>query len=602
MRHLPTPKAVREKLFDSKRAASPLSKRLRAPKRLRARAVILTVALLSALVCGLQASAQTPTPAATTTPTPTTTPTATPGVTPTANPSSGTTPVTPPNTTSTPVTTPTTTPSPAQPGVSRVMRAYRLGQETQPAGIQNVEEWKRDSMTAGLNQIVILEVAGLKSLLNRAKCLDKDGNKTIATCREKNILLFIEGRPLKGMKPESGAPELKDGENGTLRYHLQRPPEAETANYADSKEHWADLLGLNSIGELFVPTRDVSMSVGLEDEYPIETDVRDANRFHLLRVDQWRLLFWAVLLLLCVLIFIWLARESDIIRDRKPVLWKQRKPYSLSQSQAAWWFFFVVIGFIFIWLVTGQRDLSSSVLVLLGIGFATALGSTVIDRSRTNTPRTEETALSSDLTILLQQKDELEHELTDLETKLKQASPANKPQAQTAFDLMQQQYMDKIKEIRTKFPDALGWNHVKFRIDILSDANGVNFHRFQMVVWTVVLGIIFIHEVLSRLAMPEFSTTLLTLMGISNGTYLIGKSSEPQGTSGAQPGGGVVGAGGASGGAIGGSAGGGLSGTSGALGSAGGGGLSGTAGSLGGGTSSGVAGGTGSGTPAKTGA
>jgi hypothetical protein len=598
MRHLPTPKAVREKLFDSKRAASPLSKRLRAPKRLRA--VVLTVALLSALVCGLQASAQTPTPTATTTPTPTATPTATPGVTPTVNASPGTTPVTSPNTTSTPVTTPTTTPSPAQPGVSRVIRAYRLGQETQPADVKDPDQWKQDSMTAGLNQIVILEVTGLKSLLNRAKCLD--GNKPIPTCREKNILLFIEGRPLKGMKPESGAPELKDGENGTLRYHLQRPPEAETANYADSKEHWADLLGLNSIWELFAPTRDVSMSVGLEDEYPIETNVRDANQFHLLRVDQWRLRFWAVLLLLCVLVFIWLARESDIIRDRKPVLWKQRKPYSLSQSQAAWWFFFVVIGFIFIWLVTGQRDLSSSVLVLLGIGFATALGSTVIDRSRTNTPRTEETALSSDLTILLQQKDELEHELTDLETKLKQASPANKPQAQTAFDLMQQQYMDKIKEIRTKFPDALGWNHVKFRIDILSDANGVNFHRFQMVVWTVVLGIIFIHEVLSRLAMPEFSTTLLTLMGISNGTYLIGKSSEPQGTSGAQPGG-AGGAGGvAGGGAAGGSVGGGLSGTSGTLGSGGGGGLSGTAGSLGGGTSSGVAGGAGSGLTTKTGA
>jgi hypothetical protein len=49
-----------------------------------------------------------------------------------------------------------------------------------------------------------------------------------------------------------------------------------------------------------------------------------------------------------------------------------------------------------------------------------------------------------------------------------------------------------------------------------------------MIVWTIVLGFIFIHSVLSRLSMPHFSTTLLTLMGISSGAYLVGKSSEPQ--------------------------------------------------------------------------
>jgi hypothetical protein len=507
----------------------------------------LTIALLAALGCGLQAFAQTPAPTTTPTATPTTTPTATPRVTPAADTSPSATPVTSPNATPTPpapVTTPVPSPATVGGSAARVTRAYRLGQETPPAGGQNAEEWKRDSMTAGLNQIVVLEVAGLKGLLNHAKCLDKDGNKITATCREKNILLFIEGRPLKGMKPESGAPELKDGDTGTLRYHLQRPPETDSANYADSKEHWADLLGLNSIGDLFVSTRDVSMSVGLEDEYPIETDVKEANRFHLLRVNQLRLLLWAILLLVCLFIFYRLARESDIIRDRKPVLWKQRKPYSLSQSQAAWWFFFVVIGFIFIWLVTGQRDLSPSVLVLLGIGFATAIGSTVIDRSRTNTPLTEATAVGSDLTTLLQDKDTLEQELTDGEAQLSRASAADRPQVQDAFDKKQRQYEEKIKEIRTKFPDALGWKHDKFHIDILSDSHGVNFHRFQMVVWTVVLGIVFIHEVLSRLAMPEFSTTLLTLMGISNGTYLIGKSSEPQGTLGVQPGGVAGGAGG----------------------------------------------------------
>ena len=56
--------------------------------------------------------------------------------------------------------------------------------------------------------------------------------------------------------------------------------------------------------------------------------------------------------------------------------------------------------------------------------------------------------------------------------------------------------------------------------DILSDANGISFHRFQMAAWTLVLGIIFISSVYYNLAMPVFDTTLMGLLGLSAGTYL----------------------------------------------------------------------------------
>jgi hypothetical protein len=56
--------------------------------------------------------------------------------------------------------------------------------------------------------------------------------------------------------------------------------------------------------------------------------------------------------------------------------------------------------------------------------------------------------------------------------------------------------------------------------DIMSDENGISIHRFQMVVWTVVLTAIFVWKVCQDFAMPEFSTTLLTLMGISAGAYV----------------------------------------------------------------------------------
>jgi hypothetical protein len=59
-----------------------------------------------------------------------------------------------------------------------------------------------------------------------------------------------------------------------------------------------------------------------------------------------------------------------------------------------------------------------------------------------------------------------------------------------------------------------------FLTDIMSDENGVSVHRFQMVVWTAVLTLVFVYEVFRTFAMPEFSSTLLTLMGISSGAYL----------------------------------------------------------------------------------
>ena len=59
-----------------------------------------------------------------------------------------------------------------------------------------------------------------------------------------------------------------------------------------------------------------------------------------------------------------------------------------------------------------------------------------------------------------------------------------------------------------------------FLRDILSDSSGYSFHRFQIFAWTIVLGIIFVSSVYNNLTMPEFSTTLLGLMGLSAGTYI----------------------------------------------------------------------------------
>lgn len=61
---------------------------------------------------------------------------------------------------------------------------------------------------------------------------------------------------------------------------------------------------------------------------------------------------------------------------------------------------------------------------------------------------------------------------------------------------------------------------ITFFKDLLTDGATIGLHRFQMLVWTVVLFFIFWGAVWNKLALPEFDNTLLALMGISAGAYL----------------------------------------------------------------------------------
>jgi hypothetical protein len=76
------------------------------------------------------------------------------------------------------------------------------------------------------------------------------------------------------------------------------------------------------------------------------------------------------------------------------------------------------------------------------------------------------------------------------------------------------------EEIQKLSPAAERDVSMGFLRDILSDGNGVSFHRFQILAWTIVLGIMFLSSVYNGLTMPEFSASLLGLMGLSSGTYI----------------------------------------------------------------------------------
>jgi hypothetical protein len=65
-----------------------------------------------------------------------------------------------------------------------------------------------------------------------------------------------------------------------------------------------------------------------------------------------------------------------------------------------------------------------------------------------------------------------------------------------------------------------------FFIDLLSDSSGVGIHRFQNLAFNIVIGLYFLYEVIVNLHMPEIDSSLLTLMGISSGTYALLKANE----------------------------------------------------------------------------
>ncbi|MFH0823060.1 MAG: hypothetical protein V2B18_09955, partial [Pseudomonadota bacterium] len=247
-------------------------------------------------------------------------------------------------------------------------------------------------------------------------------------------------------------------------------------------------------------------------------------------IDWKRDNFFLVLLGFAVAAFIWLAYASDIIRDvgEQPCIKEgmdrtNRKPYSLARLQMASWFFVVLAAYTYIWMVTGDLGgLTPSVLTLMGISTATCLGSALVDSSSRTVDQENERAK------LKRERKEIEKPLTkgageSNENKqgaqesptIGEGSPAETQEVQSPDDNPEIKKL-KLKELDMKIGDVTQ-GLIK---DIISDDNGVSLHRFQMLGWTIVLTTIFVIEVRQGLAMPEFDSTLLGLMGISGGAYI----------------------------------------------------------------------------------
>jgi len=231
-----------------------------------------------------------------------------------------------------------------------------------------------------------------------------------------------------------------------------------------------------------------------------------------------------VVVFLTLILFLWLARTTNLIREPGPCpVPGKLRPYNLGRAQMAFWLFLIYASYVVIWLITNALDtITPSLLGLMGISAGTALGEALIDSGKLNARDDQLQSLTAEKQSLEQSIPELQSQVNDLNSRanLTPEDTANRDSLNRQLQNNRARLAQISEQIRTVTPSAAAGVSKGFLRDILSDSSGYSFHRFQIFAWTIVLGIMFISSVYNNLTMPDFSATLLGLMGISSGTYI----------------------------------------------------------------------------------
>lgn len=289
------------------------------------------------------------------------------------------------------------------------------------------------------------------------------------------VTLFLRGIEMQGL-PLTLSQGTSD--QATLSFLLRRNSQDEA-----NRDAWTKLLGSQHGGTRRVMDVAVAMGPGIPVSVPnaasagstIAFEVQDGTRLH-----------WIIGLSILVfaLMYAWFILSPGILRDSRG------GPYSLGRAQMAFWFLLVLTCLVAIFFTTGSLErLPSQVLILLGISSATGFAARVVGN-------TKNTGLEAERTTLL-------------------AAQAANPAGFVAGG-----GPARLAAIEAALhPNALNsWKN--FLKDICSDGDGVSIYRVQVVFWTLTLGGFFVWTVAQVVAMPEFPTELLTLLGISNSTYV----------------------------------------------------------------------------------
>lgn len=305
---------------------------------------------------------------------------------------------------------------------------------------------------------------------------------------------------LNGLPVDATYPVSVDFSRGRLAYHLRINEKNSTT--------WKDLLAPP------VLTRPISLSVGLERGAIFPTKLDEEHPATLVVVEPKWAIVAVILVCSTTALCLWLGSTTGICRDsgRPPPFPGAKQPLSLAKVQMGFWFLLIFNCYLWLWITTGEEDtLNSSIPILLGISAGTAFGDNLITRSLANrafaSPANSPaaaTAMCSSLAPLVSPQNGVASAA---------ASPAGA--VTDTVGVMQGAVATPISASPTFLERG-----TSTLFQLISDERGVTFHRLQMLAWTVALGFIFLSDVYYDLAMPHISSNLLSLMGLSTGTYL----------------------------------------------------------------------------------
>jgi hypothetical protein len=389
--------------------------------------------------------------------------------------------------------------------------------------------------------------------------------KKPAKCEPKDLILYLDHVKLEGVSPffwydwttwTSDVPPV-EYKVTTVGFSLVRND--------GSKEAWSHLLNKPSLNRKVVvsvgfPTGDEMPSELISDKPKASKQLEDLQKerssislsdvdalkenerlqqlererladqqFYLTVIPKFRTAIGLIVILVALIAFLVMARHTNIIRDpaapRRP---DGNRPYSLARGQMAFWFFLVITSYFFLWIVSGDMDtLNASVLGLIGISAGTALGSAFVDAAK---PAPTSSSGNQPIVDVTRPHNEVLAELQKLRADTQQELEALQ-KARTLISASDRQALDDNEQQQNEVRKRLAnyrWQSAYFGwpiwrgvlYDLLAENNQISFHRFQIFVWTLILGIIFVLNVYNELAMPQFSATLLGLLGVSAGTYI----------------------------------------------------------------------------------
>lgn len=390
------------------------------------------------------------------------------------------------------------------------------------------------------------------------------GDKKPPKCDPKDLILYLDHVKLEGVSPFSwydwstwtsdvppvaykvttvGFSLVRNDDSKTAWSHLLNKPALNrkvivSVGFPNGEEMHSELTADKPKSRKLKKLQKERASISLSDKKALDENEQKQQlerqriadqQFYLTVIPKFRTAIGLIVILIALIAFLVMARHTHIIRDpaapRRP---DGNRPYSLARGQMAFWFFLVITSYFFLWIVTGDMDtLNASVLGLIGISAGTALGSAIVDAvkpvpagSSGNQPTVDVTRPHKEvLAELTKLRADTEQELEALQKARTLISPSDK---QALDDNEQQQNEVRKRLANYRWQSAyFGWPTWKgVMYDLLAENNQISFHRFQIFIWTLILGIIFVANVYNELGMPEFSATLLGLLGISAGTYV----------------------------------------------------------------------------------